>query len=721
MSGGSRLLLVLLLLFLFLFSCAFAAVVLADDASVKSSSASGPPLAPQKPVEEVVRGHKLTDPYRWLENSGDHEAQQWVSDELAYTRGVLDPLPGREQLHKRLGELLSIGTISASRIGGKYYFYTRREETQNQPVLLVREGLAGEDRALVDVNQLAADGTVALDWWTPSEDGKYVAYGTSPSGSEMSTLHVIETATGELLTESIERTRAASIAWKLDNSGFYYTRYPKKGDVAEGQEVYNRHVFYHALGSDPAKDPVIFGEGRDPEDWPEVDLSNDGRWLVITVAQGWTKTELYLQDLQAATPPVRITEGKNFLYSGQIFNGKLLITTNEDAPRYRQFVAEASAPSRANWKEIIPQNDAVLQGVAVVNGLLLAQYEKNASSQLKLFDVDGKLRGDVGMPAIGSVVGLGGKWNRKEVFFAFHSFTIPDSIFQIDLATRGTSLWNKVDAPGIDPAKYQVEQVWFNSKDGTRVPMFVFHEKGLELNGKNPTLLTGYGGFNVSLTPNFVGDRYLWLEHGGVFAVANLRGGAEFGEDWHRAGMLDKKQNVFDDFIAAAEFLISQKYTDKNHLAIRGGSNGGLLMGAAFTQRPDLYRAVVCQVPLLDMLRYQNFQIAKLWVPEYGSAEDPKQFDWLYAYSPYHHVKQGTEYPAILFMTADTDTRVDPMHAKKMAALMQTEAANGHSRERPILLRIDTKAGHGAGKPIAKQVEDLTDIYSFLFWQLGMK
>jgi len=721
MSGGSRLLLVLLLLFLFLFSCAFAAVVLADDASVKSSSASGPPLAPQKPVEEVVQGHKLTDRYRWLENSGDHEAQQWVSDELAYTRGVLDPLPGREQLHKRLGELLSIGTISAPQIGGKYYFYTRREGTQNQPVLLVREGLAGEDRALVDVNQLAADGTVALDWWTPSEDGKYVAYGTSPSGSEMSTLHVIETATGELLTESIERTRAASIAWKLDNSGFYYTRYPKKGDVAEGQEVYNRHVFYHALGSEPAKDPVIFGEGRDPEDWPEVDLSNDGRWLVITVAQGWTKTELYLQDLQAATPPVRITEGKNFLYSGQLFNGKLLITTNEDAPRYRQFVAEASAPSRANWKEIIPQNDAVLQGVAVVNGLLLAQYEKNASSQLKLFDVDGKLRGEVGMPAIGSVVGLGGKWNRKEVFFAFHSFTIPDSIFQIDLATRGTSLWNKVDAPGIDPAKYQVEQVWFNSKDGTRVPMFVFHKKGLELNGKNPTLLTGYGGFNVSLTPNFVGDRYLWLEHGGVFAVANLRGGAEFGEDWHRAGMLDKKQNVFDDFIAAAEFLISQKYTDKNHLAIRGGSNGGLLMGAAFTQRPDLYRAVVCQVPLLDMLRYQNFQIAKLWVPEYGSAEDPKQFDWLYAYSPYHHVKQGTEYPAILFMTADTDTRVDPMHAKKMAALMQTEAGNGHSRERPILLRIDTKAGHGAGKPIAKQVEDLTDIYSFLFWQLGMK
>jgi prolyl oligopeptidase len=715
MAGGLR------LLQIFLFCSAFAIAVFSEDASVKGASTSGPPLAPQKPVEDVVQGHKITDPYRWLETSDSPDTKQWVSDELAYTRSRLDPLPGRDQLHKRLAELLSIGTISEPQLGGKYYFYTRREGTQNQPVLLVREGLQGKNRALVDVNAMAADGTVALDWWTPSEDGKYVAYGTSPSGSEMSTLHIIETATGKLLSESIERTRAASIAWKLDNSGFYYTRYPKPGDVAQGQEVYNRHIFYHALGSDPATDSLIFGEGRDPQDWPDVQLSNDGRWLLITVEQGWTKTELYLQDLQASTAPVRITEGKNFLYGGEIYKGKIFITTNEDAPRYRAFVADASSPSRAGWKEIIPQNDAVLQSVNVVNGLLLANYEKNASSQLRLFETGGKPLGDVALPAIGTVYGLGGKWDRKEVFFAFQSFTIPDSVYQIDLTTRSTALWNKVEAPGIDPEKYEVKQLWFNSKDGTRVPMFVFHRKGLELNGKNPTLLTGYGGFNVSLTPSFVGDRYMWLEHGGVFAVANLRGGAEFGEDWHRAGMLDKKQNVFDDFIAAAEFLISQKYTGKDHLAIRGGSNGGLLMGAALTQRPDLYRAVVCQVPLLDMLRYQNFQIAKLWVPEYGSSEDPKQFDWLYAYSPYHHVKQGTQYPAILFMTADTDTRVDPMHAKKMAALMQAEAANGKSSERPILLRIDTKAGHGAGKPIVKQIEDLTDIYSFLFWQLEMK
>lgn len=531
----------------------------------------------------------------------------------------------------------------------------------------------------------------------------------------------IETASGKLLSDSIPRARAASIAWKLDNSGFFYTRYPKKGEVPEGQDVYNRHVFYHALGSDPTKDPLVFGGGRDPEDWPNVELSNDGRWLLISVEQGWTKSELYLKDLQSDAAPVRITEGKNFLYGGDIYNGKLFITTNEDAPRYRMFTVEASAPSRANWKEIIPQTDAVLQGAAIVNGVLLAQYEKNASSQLKLFQTDGKPRGDVQLPAIGTVFGLGGKWNRKEVFFAFHSFTIPDSVYQIDLSSHDTSLWSKVEAPGIAPDKYEVKQVWYTSKDGTRVPMFVMHKKGLELNGKNPTLLTGYGGFNISETPAFSGVFYLWLEHGGVYAVANLRGGAEFGEDWHRAGMLDKKQNVFDDFIAAAEYLISEKYTDKDHLAIRGGSNGGLLMGAALTQRPDLFRAVVCQVPLLDMLRYQNFQIAKLWIPEYGSSDDPEQFKWLYAYSPYHHVKEGTEYPAILFMTADSDSRVDPMHAKKMAALMQAEAANGRSRERPILLRVDTKAGHGAGKPISKQIDDWTDIYSFLFWQVDMK
>ncbi|PYX57824.1 MAG: S9 family peptidase [Acidobacteria bacterium] len=703
-----------------------AAAVYASDGSSSSSpaaavSSQGPLLAEPKPLAETLHGTRIVDNYRWLEDGKNPETQKWVDAEMSYTRAVLDPLPGREQIHKRLTELLTIGNINVPQIGGKYYFYTRRDGMQNQPVLYVREGLNGQDRVVVDANQLAADGTIALDWFEPSEHGKYVAYGTSPSGSEMSTLHIIETKTGKLLPDTIGRTRAASIAWKLDNSGFYYTRYPKKGDVAEGQEMYNRHIFYHELGSDPADDPLIFGEGRDAEDWPNVTLSNDGRWLLIQVEQGWTKTELFLVDMKSDKPASRVTTGKNFLYGGQVFDGKLFITTNEDAPRYRVFVTDATNFDRENWKEIIPQTDAVLQGTGVFGGKLFAQYEQNASSQIKLFDLEGKKISDLALPTIGTVFGSGGKWDRDELFYGFQSFTVAPSIYHYDLKDGSTSLWTKVDAPSIDPAAYEVQQEWYHSKDGTRVPMFVVHKKGLKKDGRNPTLVTAYGGFNVSLTPTFSRTAYLWMEHGGVYAVANLRGGAEFGEDWHRAGMLDKKQNVFDDMIAAAEHLIAEKYTDKNHLAVQGGSNGGLLMGAMITQRPDLFRAVVCQVPLLDMLHYQDFQIAKLWIPEYGSAENPEQFKWLYAYSPYHHVKPGAEYPAILFMTADTDTRVDPMHAKKMAALMQAEAKNGTSRDRPILLRIETKAGHGAGKPVTKQIEEFTDLYSFLFWQLGVK
>ena len=735
MAGGR----LLLLLFSFSSFIFVAAAVLAGDA--KSSGArvpDHPPIAEPKPLVDLFHGTRVIDNYRWLEKSDSPETQKWVAEEMSYTRALLDPLPGREAIHKRLTELLSIGVVNPPMIAGRHYFYTKREGMQNQPVLYVRDGIDGPDRVLVDANQLAADGTVALDWFQPSEGGKYVAYGTSAGGSEVSTLRVIETKTGTILPDTIERTRAASIAWLHDNSGFYYTRYPKKGDVPPGQEMYNRHIFFHLLGTDPETDDPVFGEGRDAEDWPSVSLSNDDRWLLISVSQGWTKSELYLQDLKSERPASRLTTGKNFLYSADVYDGKVYITTNEDAPRYRVLVTDAGNFDREAWKEIIPQSDAVLQGAAVFGGKLFTQYEQNASSQLKLFDLEGKKLSDLTLPAIGTVFGTGGKWNHDEAFFGFQSFTVPPSIYRVDLkpvhvvTKEGTSsiegdviaipsLWAKVDAPSIDPSAYEVAQEWFQSKDGTRVPMFVVHKKGLTKTGKNPTLLTAYGGFNISLTPTFSRSAYLWMEHGGIFAVANLRGGAEFGEDWHRAGMLDKKQNVFDDMIAAAEHLISEKYTDKNHLAIQGGSNGGLLMGAMMTQRPDLFRAVVCQVPLLDMLHYQDFQIAKLWIPEYGSSENPEQFKWLYAYSPYHHVKAGAEYPAVLFMTADADTRVDPMHAKKMAALMQAEARNGASKTRPILLRIESKAGHGAGKPVTKQIEEFTDIYSFLFWQLGVK
>jgi prolyl oligopeptidase len=738
--GGSRLLIVFLSLFVSICALALAEDSRAAESSVgdavaSSSSApntsapgtstpatwAGPPKAKVAPVEDTVQGHKIIDPYRYLENPNDPETKLYVEQELSYTRSLLDPLPGRDKIKARLSQLLEIGTVGPPQMGGKFYFHTRREGNQNQPVLYVSERLDGEDRVLVDVNKMSADGTVALDWWFAAEDGKYVAYGTSASGSEESTLHLIDSATGKVLPDSIDRTRFASVAWMKDSSGFYYTRHPKKGEVPAGEEVYHVKVFYHQIGSDPAKDPLVFDEAKNPQDIPNVNLSEDDRWLLINVQHGWTKTEMYLQDLRSKNPPLQITTGQDFLYDGEFFQGKLYITTNEDAPHYRVFVADAANAKRQNWKEIIPPSDAVLQDASVTGGKLLAQYEHNATSELKLFTLEGKKIGDISLPAIGDVFSASGRYDRNEIFFGFQSFTAPPSIYRVDLNDRKSALWAKVDAPSIDPAAYDVQQVWYSSKDGTKVPMFIVNKKGVEKNGKNPTLLTGYGGFNISLKPTFNRSMYLWMEHGGIYAVANLRGGAEFGEDWHRAGMLEKKQNVFDDFIAAGEYLIAQKYTDKDHLAIQGGSNGGLLMGAMITQRPDLFRAVVCAVPLLDMLRYQNFQIAKLWIPEYGSSEDAKQFEWLYAYSPYHHVKAGQEYPAILFLTGDTDTRVDPMHAKKMAALMQAEAKNGASKDRPILLRIETKAGHGQGKPVTKQIEENTDMYSFLFWQLGVK
>jgi prolyl oligopeptidase len=714
--------------FLTLLMGAFAMVCSEDSWAGDSSTPSilvGPPKAKVEPVEDTIQGHKIVDRYRYLENPNDPDTKLYVEQELSYTRAILDPLPGRDKINARLSQLLEIGTVGAPQMGGKYYFHTRRDGKQNQPVLYVREELKGgfndNDRVLVDVNKMSSDGTVALDWWFAADDGKYVAYGTSHSGSEESTLHIVESATGKMLPDTIDRTRFASLAWMKDSSAFYYTRHPKKGEVPDGEEVYHVKVFYHVIGSDSAKDPLIFGEGRNPQDIPNVTLSEDNRWLLIDVGEGWTKSEMYLLDLQSKNPPLEITTGKDFLYGVDFFEGKMYITTNEDAPHYRVFVADAANPKRENWKEIIPQSDAVLQNASVTGGKLLVQYEHNAMSELKLFGLDGRKLADIPLPAIGNIFSASGRYDRNEIFFGFQSFTVPPSIYRVDLTDIKDALWAKVDAPSIDGSAYDVQQVWYGSKDGTRVPMFVVSKKGIEKNGKNPTLLTGYGGFNISMTPAFNRSMYLWMEHGGIYAVANLRGGAEFGEDWHRAGMLDKKQNVFDDFIAAGEYLIAQKYTDKDHLAIQGGSNGGLLMGAMITQRPDLFRAVVCQVPLLDMLRYQNFQIAKLWIPEYGSAEDAKQFDWLYAYSPYHHVKPGADYPAVLFMTGDTDTRVDPMHAKKMAALMQAEAKNGDSKDKPILLRIESKAGHGQGKPVTKQIEEGTDMYSFLFWQLGMQ
>ncbi|MGC2696585.1 MAG: prolyl oligopeptidase family serine peptidase [Candidatus Angelobacter sp.] len=724
-----------------------------------SSINTAPPLARVDPVSENLHGRAVTDAYRWLEDSSSAETQLFVAAQNAYTRDILEKVRGRERLRPAVERLLTIGRVASPRKAGQRYFFERRDGQQNQAVVYVREvkranaspagvslsgalssnaspGIAAhrtalavgpsiEDRALIDVNALAPDGTIALDWWYPSEDGRYIAYGTSVNGSELSALQVLEVDSVKLLTEKIERTRAASVGWLPDNSGFYYTRYPRPGDVPAGEEMYHRRVFFHALGgaADGSDDPLIFpseGEQLDPQQWPSVAVSHDGRWLLVEVSEGWSKSELYLKDISSPAAKFQcITEGKNFLYHPDILDGQIYITTNEDAPRFRVFQAPCAQPQRRNWKEIIPQAEGVIEGhAAIIGKKLFVHYIRNASSELRIFDREGRLVADVQLPGMGSIFDLGGSWDSESGFFGFVSYTIPPTVYEVSLEGEPRE-WAGVES-GIDPKQFQIEQLWSKSKDGTRVPMFVVSKKGLARNGRNPTLLSGYGGFNVGRTPVFNRNAMLLLlEQGGIYVDVQLRGGNEFGEEWHRAGMLAKKQNVFDDFIAAAGHLIAEKYTDADHLAIQGGSNGGLLMGAALTQRPELFRAVVCQVPLLDMLRYQQFQIAKLWIPEYGTADDPKQFEYLYAYSPYHHVKPETLYPAILFMTAESDTRVDPMHAVKMTALMQAQAANGP--DRPILLRVDAKAGHGVGKPIAKLVDDAVDVWSFLFWQLGVK
>jgi prolyl oligopeptidase len=690
------------------------------------------PSARKDKVVETIHGTAVADPYRWLENADSAEVKQWVEKENAYTRSVLDKIPGREKIHERLSQLLDIGTVGAAVPARGHYFYTKREGKQNQPILYVRDGLAGPNRVLVDPNTLAADGTVALDWWFPDQDGRLVAYGLSRNGSEQSTLYVRDVRTGKDLPDIIERTRYCSLAWLPDGKGFYYTRYPTIGSVPRGEENYHHHVYFHLLGTDPANDPKVFGNGRPAEDMPDLSLSPDGRWLVVMEHQGWAKTEVYFKDLHgkdtAFQPLIEKVEAVCNVIARQ---DRLYVHTNLKAPRYRLFQVDPLKPARSDWREVIPEGVDVLDDIKAIGDRLIALYMHRASSRLRLYDRHGKLEQDLHLPTLGTVAGVGGEWDGHELLYEFQSFTTAPSIYHFDLKTRETKLWEQVRAD-IDFAAYEVRQVEYPSKDGTKISMFLAHKKGLEPirkrgqtpfsdrglqpKGDTPTLLYAYGGFNISITPTFSASRFLFLEAGGLIAIPNLRGGGEYGEEWHQNGMLSKKQNVFDDFIAAALWLLDNGYTDRKHLAIQGGSNGGLLMGAALTQRPDLFRAVVCQVPLLDMVRYHKFLIARLWIPEYGSADDPRQFRWLYAYSPYHHVKDGTAYPAVLLEAAESDSRVDALHARKMAARLQAATSSAA----PILLRLETKAGHGAGKPRAKLVDEATDSWSFVFWQLGM-
>ncbi len=657
----------------------------------------------------------MADPYRWLEDGDSPEVLAWTEAQGRYARAWIDAVGARVAIRERLRSLFAIGTLAPPSPHRGRYIYERRTGAQEQPVLVVREGRDGVDRVLLDPAALSADAASALDWWYPSPDGRLLAYGVSEAGSEKSTLRVKDVATGADRADAIPGTRACSLEWLPDGSGFFYTRYPLAGSVPAGEENYNRRVFFHHLGGDWRDDPLVFGLGREPEDWPNVHLSPDGRWLAVSVSRGWTRTDVYLQDRRSGGAFVTVAEGDDVLYGPTLRNGCLYLHTNRDAPRSQLLAVDPERPDPASWRTLVPEAADVLEGVAVVGDRILALWLRDASSRLTLHDRDGRLLREIPLPAIGSVAGLTGEWDGDEVYFGFSSYAVPPAVYRVDLKDGSPALWQRVDA-GIDPDTFAIRLVRYASKDGTPVSMFLVHRKDRPDGGRGAAVLTGYGGFNVSLTPAFGRSLLLFLEHGGLYAVAHLRGGGEHGEAWHRAGMLGRKQNVFDDFVAGAERLVAGGHAASDRLAILGGSNGGLLVGAALTQRPDLFRAVVCQVPLLDMVRYHLFRIARLWVPEYGSPDDPQAFRWLLAYSPYHRVADGTAYPAVLLTTGESDSRVDPMHARKMAARLQAASASG----RPVLLRVETRAGHGQGKPISKVLEEWSDVWTFLFAELGI-
>jgi len=674
------------------------------------------PPTPTSDVADLLHGETVPDPYRWLEDGESPEVRAWTTQQNALTESHLAAQPAREVIRQRLGELLAIGALSVPAPAGNRYFYQRRDGRQNQPVLYVREEVAGQDRVLIDPNALDAAGSIALDWFYPSADGRLLAYGLSENGSEQSVLQVMEVDSGRPLPDRIPRTRAADLAWLPDATGFYYTRYPAPETVPPGEEHYHRAVHFHPLGGDPAVDPLVFQPAA-KEWWPGVGLSPDGRWLLIGVARTFDQTDVFLKDLASGEPFVAVAQGLPASFDGEVAHGRLFLRTNLDAPTYRIYVVDPERPDRAAWREIVaPRADAVLEGMWVTEGHLALSYLERASSRLRLTDLEGRNPREVTLPTLGSLFGIGAERDGEELFFGFSSYTLPPSIYHIDLAGGAQTLWRRVPAD-IDPGGYEVHQASYQSRDGTSVTMFLVHRAGLPRDGANPAYLTGYGGFNISMTPAFSRSLLLWLERGGIVAVPNIRGGGEYGERWHQDGMLAHKQNSFDDFIAAAEWLVQEGYTRPERLAIGGGSNGGLLMGAVLTQRPELFRAVVVQVPLLDMLRYHRFLIARLWLPEYGSPDEREQFAWLRAYSPYHHVRDGVAYPAVLLATAESDSRVDPMHARKMAARLQAATSSPH----PVLLRLEARAGHGAGKPLSKVHDELADSWTFVFSEVGVE
>ncbi len=668
-----------------------------------------PPSTRAGDVKESFGNVEIADPYRWLEDQNAPETRAWIDEQNKYSEAFLRAFPGRDAIQRRVTELLKIDTIGVPQERGGRYFFTKRLADQDLPVLYVRRGARGKDEVLLDPHPLSADHRTSITLLDVTDDGNLIVYGVRQGGEDETTVKFLDVNTRKELADVLPRARYSGVALKSNRSGVFFSRQEKEGP----------RVFFHALGSDLSKDEKLFGDGYGPEKGLGVGLSDDNRYLLLNVWHGSaaTKTEVYVRDLAAGGPIVPIVNDLEARFSPNIARDTLYLQTNWQAPNGRVLAVDLKNPARDKWKEVVPAGSASIQGVSTVGGRLFVRYLENVLPRIRIFDAQGKPRGEIPFPSVGSASGLRGEWGKNEAFFTFSSFVTPTTIYRYDIAKGTREVWAKESVP-IARDRFEVEQIRYASKDGTQIPMFIVHRKGLKRAGSSPALLTGYGGFNLSETPAFSARAALWVENGGVYALPNLRGGGEFGEDWHKAGILEKKQNVFDDFIGAAQWLISNGYTSPSRLAISGGSNGGLLVGAALTQRPDLFAAVVCSYPLLDMVRYQKFLVAGYWVPEYGSGDNPGQFPFLYAYSPYHHVKAGTKYPAVLFITGDSDTRVAPLHARKMTALLQASTGS----DRPILLHYDTKAGHSGGAtPVTKRIEDLSDELSFLFAETGAR
>jgi prolyl oligopeptidase len=676
------------------------------------------PVSPPGDQVDEYHGQAIADPYRWLEDPTSEPSRAWIEAQNAVTFGYLNQIEGRDRLQQRLSELWNYEKYGIPFKQGDRYFYFKNDGLQNQSVLYTLPSLDAEPRVLIDPNTLSADGTVALAGLSLSEDGNRLAYGLSQSGSDWTEWYVREVATGEDLADHLRWVKFSGATWTHDHQGFYYGRFDAPNEQTQLEDVnYFQKLYYHRLGT-PQSDDVLVYHRPDQKEWMfGTQITEDGRYLLLYVSRSTgVENLLFYQDLSRPDAPsidapiVELISEFEASF-GVIDNDgdRVWLRTTLEAPRGRVITIDLSNPAREHWQELIPQAAETLEGVSVLNHQFIASYLKDAHSQIKRFALDGTDLGDVALPGLGSVGGFGGKPADTETFYSFTSFTTPNTIYRYDLIT-GTSTLFRQPAIAFNPADYETTQVFYTSKDGTRVPMFITHKTGLVLNGQNPTYLYGYGGFNISLTPSFSPSLMVWLELGGVYAMPNLRGGGEYGEDWHAAGTKLKKQNVFDDFIAAAEWLIAQGYTRPQKLAIAGGSNGGLLVGACMTQRPDLFGAALPAVGVLDMLRFHKFTIGWAWCSDYGSPENAEEFPALYAYSPLHNLKPGTAYPATLITTADHDDRVVPAHSFKFAAALQA----AHTGNNPVLIRIETKAGHGAGKPTTKQIEEAADKWAFL-------